>query len=272
MYNYHDKQLSILNTLKANINKSLNKKPAGCLRIHQKANTIQYYHRSSPNQRKGTYIRKKDMAFIRALAQKRYDQEFLSAIASLEREMESSWNYYSMHPFYQYLASVYEDLTPARQKLVTPYVMPDEMFVKAWQSKEYTGKPFTADAPVIKTRRGERVRSKSEKMIADQLLVMGLPYRYEFPIQTKMWGTVYTDFTLLDLWNRQNVLLEHFGKMQDDEYCNHTLRTLEMYEEEGWHLGDNFLFTMESNNHIINMEHFVRLIRHRFPWLPYFSQ
>lgn len=273
MHNYRDTQLLMLKRLKEQVSKSLAEKPEGCLQVHKKNNNYEYYYRATPNQKNGTYIsKKKNMDFIRALAQKSYDQEFAAALTSFEKMLDSTWDYSSMHPFYQYFADVFENLTPARQELVNPYIMTDEMYVKAWQSVEFTGKPFKEDVPVIKTHRGERVRSKSEKMIADQLLVMGLPYRYEYPIQTKRLGKVFIDFTFLDIWNRTNVFYEHFGKMQDQTYCNRNLTKLEVYEEEGWHLGESFLFTMESDDHIINMDHFMNLIRHRFPWLPYFSQ
>ena len=88
----------------------------------------------------------------------------------------------------------------------------------------------------------------------------------------KKLGKVYIDFTFLDIWNRQNVIYEHFGRMQDADYCSRNLIKLEVYEEEGWHLGEDFLFTMESDDHIINMDHFERLIRHRFPWLPHSAE
>ena len=38
---------------------------------------------------------------------------------------------------------------------------------------------------IIKVKRwekGERVRSKSEKIIADKLYMLGIPYRYEYPL------------------------------------------------------------------------------------------
>lgn len=43
----------------------------------------------------------------------------------------------------------------------------------------------------------ERVRSKSEVIIADILNQEGIPYRYECPLQLKGWGKVYPDFTVL---------------------------------------------------------------------------
>lgn len=62
-----------------------------------------------------------------------------------------------------------------------------------------------------------RYLSKSEKMIADKLLRMGVRYRYEFPTRLKGYGIVHSDFTLLDLRERIEVKMEHFGRMDDPD-------------------------------------------------------
>lgn len=54
-----------------------------------------------------------------------------------------------------------------RQKLVTPIWVPDDEFVQVWQQEEYTGKEFAEGIPEFYTEKGERVRSKSEVIIAD---------------------------------------------------------------------------------------------------------
>ena len=255
----------------AKASKSLKNKPAGTLQIYRNKNSYQYYYRSTPNVKNGTYISKKRMPFIRALAQKSYDQKFLTAAETLRKDILAFPDQYcsphGMHAFYQFLASVYENLTPARQELVTPYVLPDEMFIQSWLAVEYVGNPFKPDDPELYTNRRERVRSKSEKMIADKLLDLQIPYRYEYPIHIRRLGTVHPDFMILDILTRENVMFEHFGRMHEARYVNKTLTKLEAYEEDGWHLGDSFLFTMESSDHIINMAHFEKIIRRRFPYI-----
>ncbi len=276
MNELRNQQLTLLSAFMEKAEKSLNDKPAGFLQICKNKNTSQFYYHAPKEPRKGIYVsKKKEMSFIRAMAQKSYDQKFLAVAAALQKDLQNTHKpleISSMHDFYQYLASVYQDLTPDRQKLVTPYVMTDEMYVKAWLDFPYEGKNFDIKDPLIKSRRGERVRSKSEKIIADTLLEMQIPYRFEFPLKTKRLGIIFPDFTLLDLWNRRIVIFEHFGRMQDDGYCIDTLTKLEVYEEEGFKLGRDFLFTMESKDHMVDFEHFKRLIRDRFPCLPYFSE
>lgn len=262
-----EEQLVYLNRLKKEAAASLMKKPEGTLQISRNKNTEQYFYRSAPNIKKGEYIRKENMTLIRSLAQKSYDQKFIAAVEDLEKKMHSlasPWNSCSMHDLYQFLAAVYQDLTPSRQLLVTPYVMPDDMFIRSWLDVRYAGKPFLENDQEIYSKRGERVRSKSEKFIADLLWELGIPYRYEYPLKTKRLGIIFPDFTLLDVWNRRIVIFEHFGMMQDAKYCNLVLTKLEVYEEEGFFPGRDFLFTMESSDHIINLEHFERLMRDRF--------
>lgn len=48
---------------------------------------------------------------------------------------------------------------------------------------------------MILTDRGERVRSKTEKIMADYFYRKGIEYKYEQPIYLKGLGTVYPDFS-----------------------------------------------------------------------------
>ena len=64
-------------------------------------------------------------------------------------------------------------------------------------SGEYEPKGFREEDPVIVTDRGERVRSKSEKILADYFYRQGIPYKYECPLYLKGFRQVYPDFTFL---------------------------------------------------------------------------
>lgn len=117
LLNTREKQLALLNTLKEAANKSLLRKPEGSLQICRNKNTEQYFYRSAPDIKKGDYIKKENMSFIRELAQKSYDKRFLAAVDDLEKKLKSwymPWDYSSMYDFYQFLAAVYQDMPPAR--------------------------------------------------------------------------------------------------------------------------------------------------------------
>ena len=133
-----------------------------------------------------------------------------------------------------------------RRKLIQPYELSDEEFVRQWEEVSFRGKSFDNDAPEIFTNRGERVRSKSEKIIADKLFEMGIPYRYEYPIYLKRYGTVYPDFLLLNLKLRKEFLLEHLGMMDDPTYCTKALEKINTYEKNGIFPGERLLLTFET--------------------------
>lgn len=123
---------------------------------------------------------------------------------------------------------------------------PDEDFIAAWQHLPYTGKPFEINAPEFFTSTGVRVRSKSEIIIADALDRAGIPYRYEFPASIKGWGTLYPDFTCLDVRTRKEIIWEHFGLMGDTDYSENTLQKIAHYAASGYILGKNLIATFES--------------------------
>lgn len=61
-------------------------------------------------------------------------------------------------------------------------MLKQEEFIKNWEKKEYEGKSFFMGCPEYYTTKGERVRSKSEVIIADSLYRANVPYRYEYPL------------------------------------------------------------------------------------------
>lgn len=142
---------------------------------------------------------------------------------------------------------IYRKIGKGKQRLVESIELSDEEYRAQWEKFEYEGKPFEENAPEIYTDRGERVRSKSEKIIADKLYRENIPYRYEYPLEIPYVGTIYPDFTILDEVNRRNIIFEHFGLMNDESYANNAIFKLQTYAREGYILGDNLFITMESS-------------------------
>lgn len=117
---------------------------------------------------------------------------------------------------------------------------------------EYQGKYFEERTSGFITEKGERVRSKSEKIIADKLYAMGIPYRYEYPITLANGICVYPDFTMLKMPERKEVYLEHLGLLDDELYLQLIWRKLNSYGENGIFIGDNLLITFESSRYPLN--------------------
>ncbi len=221
--------------------------PKGSLKLSKSNGIIQYYHRMEDS-KKLVYISKNDKMMIKSLAQKDYDQRFLK-IANNEKKQVKNILYNLANTE---LMDVYSKTNPNKKEFVTPYILTDEQFLEQWLSVEYKGKKIDDDIPVIITERGERVRSKSEKIIADKLYSMGIPYRYEYPLVLGGFGIVYPDFTLLNMNNRKEIYMEHFGMMDDAEYCKKAISKIEQYEKNDVYIGKNLVVTFETSKQTLN--------------------
>ena len=245
------KRLEEIAVLCSSLERTLRTSPEGKLRVSTFRNKARYYQVKENKSTQGKYLRKNEQDLAMRLAQKDYDTRFIKTAEKLAKTLD--WMIRigaqrEIHYVYQTLAEVYTNLPEHRRKLVIPYVLPDDLFVAAWKDVKYEGKGFWEDNPEIVTDNGERVRSKSEKMIADWLLKMNIPYRYEFPLETEDLGIVFPDFTILDVWNRRNIILEHFGLIEEEGPRRRMINKFNAYINEGYHLGDDFLFTMEADN------------------------
>ena len=260
----------ILKKTIAQLEERLRNTVEGALRIITVNGKKYYYHRKSPDDYNGVYIPKGNIELVQRLAQKEYDQKALKAAQS---ELKRTQRYLKKcsEPA---IELVYEQLTPDKQQFVKPVFETDDKFVEAWQAIKYQGKRFYDGAPQIFTEKGERVRSKSEMIIADLLLKEGVPYRYEYPITiceaaagvnsesrvntTKIY---YPDFTVLNVRQRREMYWEHFGMMDDHEYMEKALKKIQIYEQNGIFPGTNLLITYETMQNPLNSNRVLNLIR-----------
>lgn len=240
--------------LKKEKEKALKSAPEGSLRICRHGNKTQYYHREDPKDCNGVYIREKEITLAQKLAQKDYDKKVLT---SIEKELNAINKYLSCYPDVG-AEQVYEKLHKERQKLIMPIEESDEEYVSNWEAVEYQGKEFYEDTPEFYTAKGERVRSKSEVIIADVLHREGIPYRYEYPIYICGVGNVYLDFTILNVRTRKELLWEHFGLMDEPEYAEKAIQKLITYEQNDIFMGKNLILTYETRKNPLNQKIIMR--------------
>ena len=90
------------------------------------------------------------------------------------------------------------------------------------------------------------VRSKSELIIADKLFKAGLDYEYEKPLNgTTRRGRIFPDFSFVDAAGDQ-VIWEHFGRMDDPQYLKGHEWKMKWYKENGFEEGENLFLTTET--------------------------
>ena len=147
----------------------------------------------------------------------------------------------------------------SRKAVVVPLIKPIENIIREFESIEYQGKEFNEeDTREYYTSKGERVRSKSEKIIADELYRNGIPYKYELPIDfvdnRGREFNVYPDFTALNKRTGDKWIIEHFGLMDYPEYYDNAMLKLDTYERNGYLLGENLLIFHETDRMPLNIK------------------
>lgn len=197
-----------------------------------------------------------DLASIRGLAQKKYVELVLESLRKQSATLECLLQEY--HP--DACNEIYASMRPEFQNVVESLFPSGEELAAAWKSVRYRGKSL--EGANLMSLDGVKVRSKSELMIANALAASGVPYRYEFPHKMN-WRCndgrvrlvkVHPDFTCLNLRTRREFIWEHFGMMDDSKYADETLEKFEDYERNGFVFGENFVYTMESKAHPLDLK------------------
>lgn len=150
------------------------------------------------------------------------------------------------------IEKIFLDEHPERQKLISPVEETFQQKLEKWISQPYTSKGFNEDTPVILTNSGLRVRSKSEKILADYFDSIELKYKYECPLYLKPYGIIYPDFTFLSKRTGKEVYWEHEGMLDNPEYIKSALKKVELYEMNNIFQGENLILTFESSTCVLN--------------------
>jgi len=237
------------------IEKKLYNAPKEKLRVSKSNNHFQYYKSNPGAENKRIYISKKNLPEAEKLA----ERDYLTALKiSLKEEISALNKFISLYKP-NALVNCFAELSPARKKLIQPLFLGEKDFAQAWQNKKFEKKQPAPEGNFI-TLKNERVRSKSEVIIADLLYVKKIPYHYEYPVKLKSGITFYPDFLCLNTRTRQEFYWEHCGKMTDFEYCSNLLRRISEYNKNGIILGENLLLTMESAQYPLDTKDVGRLI------------
>ena len=236
----------------------------------------------------GKYVPSSEKDRARNIAQQEYERKLYPKLRSLKKTLQILNSFYNEET----LESVYQSMCKGKRLLVTPYFPDKEEYIKAWISQEYdhwdikeesgflqeeapekrtknsvpernimqepstmTGRIYSARGEFY-TLKGERVRSKSEKIIADEFTRFEIPYHYEYPLDLRQGNqirTVRPDFIVLNTNTLQEFVVEHLGMMDKEEYNNRTINKLDLYEKNGYLLGKNLLIFHETSSAPLNM-------------------
>ena len=194
----------------------------------------------------GKYIsKKKYMDEISKLAKKEYQMKLLPMI---EENIE---RIHKMIELEEDISNLYVSMPCGKKELFEPDLIPIEKKIRDFENVTYEGLAFgEEDKTEFFTIKNERVRSKSEKIIADELTRNNIPYKYEKPLRLLVDGkyiNFYPDFTTINRTNGEIKYIEHLGMMDNPQYYNNVLSKLDVYEKNGLLIGRNVLLFHESS-------------------------
>ena len=225
------------------VNQLIANPPKGRLRIYSSHGSPQYRICMLKTDKRGKYIKKKNINRVKSIAQRDYIQKIKK---SAESELIAINKLIDKRT--DTIETLYDRQITARKDLTSPIVMSDEEYARRWQKMDYQHKYFENTGRVYTSFKGEKMRSKSEVIIANILYLLGIPYHYEYPLELINGRIIYVDFLILDVKNRKEIWYEHFGMMGDMAYADPNTDRFNDIVAAGLLPGDNFIATFETYN------------------------
>jgi len=244
------------------VEKALVDVPEGRLRISSSKGHAQMLHilYDENNEKTEEYIRKENRSLACALAQKEYDTSVQKLVSRRLKQI----NRLAAEYVDDEIELLFDQNHPARKAMIKPVEKTWDQLLEEWNQRTYIGKDFQSCIQEIYTKKGERVRSKSEKILADLFGDLDIPYKYECPLYLNGIGLIYPDFTLLSQKSRKEIYWEHFGIMDNPEYSEKAIKKIDTYIRNGILPGDRLIMTFESKNYSISDNVVMEMIKKYF--------
>lgn len=173
----------------------------------------------------------------------------------------------------EYLLSRYEGVNPEsiRKKLSGCYrgaevtirsmnTKSSEVWLAEMKAIKDSVKPFRPHELKHTALDGTMMRSKSELLIAEYLIMHGIPFIYELPVQTEL-GQLFPDFTIYDERTGNVYFWEHWGMLYDEGYYSDQFIKLKKYASEGYTPGVNLIITVDDINGNFNTKTVDRIVK-----------
>ena len=236
-------EIAALKKVEHEIYQSNDGKQHNRLRCAKRGDGYQYYFGNE-------YQNKSKMKLIKEAANREYREKLLQPVQDRIRELERILK--ELTDGHGKPEKVYEDLHPARKKMVDPLIVSKQEFIKSWLDEPYEKWEIRDEEKigVFYTQKGERVRSKSEIIIADTLARYGIPYKYEYPLKLRDGRQITTrrpDFIVLNITTMEEVIIEHLGMLDQDRYYQKNIEKIDLYERNGYLIGKNLILLHETS-------------------------
>ena len=240
-------RVELLEKVRLSILREMRNMPDGNLSVlaGRTPSSFRYYHRDDPKDKYGKYLGKSQAQLRDELAQKKY---YMTLLKNIDDELTKLKRVLSIQ-FEDSFIETYRELKPGLKKVISPLNVDDKTMITMWLNQSYKGLEFDKeDLTEFYSEKGERMRSKSEVLIANCLSHNDIPYKYECPVIMSNGMVRYPDFTILNVGKRKLFYWEHLGKAGDIDYLSSNMRKIREYKREGIVLGENLFITIESGS------------------------
>jgi len=201
-----------------------------------------------------------ERSFAEKMALKKYYSRKLKVMENEKRAIDAYLKKYDIK--IESAETLLED-TSSYKELLKPYFSSLSKELIDWMNSPYEKNPKNPEKLIHKTVNGLMVRSKSEAMIAKLLYVNKIPFRYECALHLPE-KTIYPDFTIKHPKTGELFYWEHFGWMDNLNYCAYASDKFERYVMNGIIPSIHLITTYETKEHPFSIETAEELIKKFF--------
>lgn len=246
-----------LKTKYEKLNSSISSLPEGNLLCVKNGNYTKWFISNGSNP---IYIPKSQKNTAELLALKKHYQ---FQLLELSKEMSILSKCISQYEKIKSKSSDLLDDTSAYNSLIKTHFETYSEKISDWINSDYIHNTNHPEHLIHKTNSGEKVRSKSEVIIANALYSNKVPYRYECGVHFGD-NIFFPDFTICHPQTLEIYYWEHFGMMDNQSYRDNSYNKLKIYSNYGIIPSINLITTYETLSHPIDSEKIQQTISEYF--------
>ena len=259
-------KLDELSAIEKNALKELTKLPEGKIYAKRRGENCCQFFWKKDSETDWQYLKKSEDKFATELIQREYTEKVLKTICEQRKLIEKFVKKYNEKS----VLDVVNKISEPKLEKIKMYVKDDMAYICDWYKKQeeiiakaskYVYSIKAGEDIEILTEKGESVKSKSEKIIADKLNMMNIPYCYEVPLYLKGYGYVKPDFKVLNVATRKEYYWEHYGMMDNKDYIIKALKKKNSYISNNFIVGYNLIETYESQSCPLDTRNVEKIIK-----------
>lgn len=204
-----------------------------------------FYSAKKKGEKKYKYIGGDEDPIVKGIKELRYLEKSVSVLEKnnrLIRQLLKGYYPANMKSINILLPKVYQNTQSINYKA-------DSHKALTWKEKACAYKarfePYKPEQLTVPTIDGTFVRSKSEALIYNLLVSLGVVFVYELPLKTKT-RMFLPDFTILsEIDYETEIIIEHLGMMSKEFYRNENFDKIMDYMKENYVQGVNIYYTFD---------------------------